>query len=294
MSKITDLLKEVSKDVLTKESLAQIETVFTEAVDTKADERATIATEAALAAQDDEHSSKLEQLLESIDKDHTKKLNKVVEAVDADRARKLKNVVRRFQTALTEEASGLKDTVVESVSDYLDSYIAESVPTASIEEATKNKRAFNLLKDMRKMLSVDMVLANDSIREAIQDGKKTIEERGSVIEKLNTSNTELATELQQTKKSLFIEKRLGQFDEKKSNFIRKTFVDRDLSFIEENFDYTVNMFDKKAQESLDVLKEEAIHETKTQDAQVEIVKESSDTPTSATSMYAQELANMRL
>ena len=98
----------------------------------------------------------------------------------------------------------------------------------------------------------------------------------------------------QTKKDLFIEKRIGRFDEKKSNFIRKTFTDKDLSFIEENFDYTVNMFDKKAQESLDVLKEEAIHETKTQDAQVEVVKESSDTPKSATSMYADELANMRL
>jgi len=63
MSKITHLLKEVSKDVLTEESLEQIETVFTEAVDKKAEERATIATEAALAAQDDEHSTKLEQLL---------------------------------------------------------------------------------------------------------------------------------------------------------------------------------------------------------------------------------------
>ena len=294
MSKITDLLKEVGKDVLNEDSLKQIETVFTEAVDKKADERATIATEAALAAQDDEHSTKLEQLLESIDKDHTKKLNKVVEAVDADRARKLKNVIRRYQSAINEEATGLKDVVVESVSDYLDSYIEESVPTASIEEATKNKRAYNLLKDMRKMLSVDMVLANESIREAVQDGKKTIDESRKVVKGLTTSNTELTTELQQTKKDLFIEKRIGQFDEKKSNFIRKTFTDKDLSFIEENFDYTVNMFDKKAQESLDVLKEEAIHETKTQDAQVEVVEESSDTPKSATSMYAQELANMRL
>lgn len=294
MSKITDLLKEVSKDVLTEESLEQIETVFTEAVNTKAEERAQITTEAALATQDDEHSVKLEQLLESIDKDHTKKLNKVVEAVDMDRTRKLKNVIRRYQTAINEEATGLKDTVVESVSDYLDSYIEESVPTSSIDKATTNKRAFDLLKDMRKMLSVDMVLANESIREAVQDGKKTIDESRNVVKGLTTSNTELATELQQTKKDLFIEKRIGQFDEKKSNFIRKTFTDRDLSFIEENFDYTVNMFDKKAQESLDILKEEAIHETKTQDAQVEIVKESSDTPKSAVNFYAQELANMRL
>jgi len=294
MSKITDLLKEVSKDVLTEESLEQIETVFTEAVNTKAEERAQITTEAALATQDDEHSVKLEQLLESIDKDHTKKLNRVVEAVDKDRTRKLKNVIRRYQTAINEEATGLKDTVVESVSDYLDSYIEESVPTASIDKATTNKRAFDLLKDMRKMLSVDMVLANESIREAVQDGKRTIDESRNVVKGLTTSNTELATELQQTKKDLFIEKRIGQFDEKKSNFIRKTFTDKDLSFIEENFDYTVNMFDKKAQESLDILKEEAIHETKTQDAQVEIVKESSDTPKSAVNFYAQELANMRL
>ena len=47
MSKITDLLKEVGKDVLTEESLETIETAFNEAVDKKANERAEIATEAA-------------------------------------------------------------------------------------------------------------------------------------------------------------------------------------------------------------------------------------------------------
>ena len=56
MSKISDLLQEVGKDVLTEESLEQIETVFKEAVDQKAEERAQIATEAALQVQDDEHS----------------------------------------------------------------------------------------------------------------------------------------------------------------------------------------------------------------------------------------------
>ena len=56
MSKISDLLQEVGKDVLNEESLEQIETVFNEAVEKKADERAQIATEAALQVQDDEHS----------------------------------------------------------------------------------------------------------------------------------------------------------------------------------------------------------------------------------------------
>ena len=294
MSKISDLLQEVGKDVLTEESLEQIETVFKEAVDQKAEERAQIATEAALQVQDDEHSKKLEELLEAIDKDHAKKLEKVVEAVDADRTRKLKNIVRKYQTSLTEEANGLKDTVVESVSDYLDSYINDAIPTETIEEATNNRRAMEVLEQFRKTLSVDMVLANDSIREAVKDGKATIEESKKQVTKLTEHASDLTVQLESTQKELFLEKKLAGFDEKKSNFTRKTFANKDLSFIEENFDYTVNMFDKKAQESLDVLKEEAIHETKTQAAQVEVVSESSKTPKSATSMYAQELANMRL
>ena len=286
MSKISDLLQEVGKDVLTEESLEQIETVFNEAVDQKAEERAQIATEAALQVQDDEHSKKLEELLEAIDKDHAKKLEKVVEAVDADRTHKLKNIIRKYQTSLNEEANGLKDTVVESVSDYLDSYINEAIPTETIEEATKNRRAMEVLEQFRKTLSVDMVLANESIREAVKDGKATIEESKKQI-------ADLKVQLESTQKELFLEKKLAGFEDKKSNFIRKTFADKELSFIEENFDYTVTMFDKKAQEALEVIKEEATKECKAQEAEV-VVEESSSTPKTATELYAQELANMRL
>ena len=293
MSKITDLLKEVGKDVLTEESLETIETAFNEAVDKKANERAEIATEAALTAQDDEHSKKLESLLEAIDKDHSKKLEKVVEAVDADRSRKLKNVVRKYETAIKEEAGALKDTVVESVSDYLDSYIDEALPTTTIEEATKNRRAFDVLSEMRKLLSVDMVLANDTIREAVKDGKATIEESKKQLAEVTEHASDLKVQLESTQKELFLEKKLACFDEKKSNFVRKTFANKELSFIEENFDYTVNMFDKKAQETLEVLKEEATKECKAQDAEV-VVEESSSTKQTPAELYAQELANMRL
>jgi len=292
MSKISDLLKEVGKDVLTEESLEQVETVFNEAVDKKAEERAQIATEAALATQDEEHSKKLEQLLEAVDADHTQKLKKVVGAVDNDRARKLKNVIRRYQQTVNEEASSLKDTVVESVSDYLDSYIEEAIPTKTVEEATKNKRAFTLLSDLRKMLSVDMALASDSIREAVKDGKDTIEAQRRELNELTESHNTVSEELEGLKKALYLEKKLVGLDEKQSNFVRKTFEDKDLTFIEENFEYTVNIFDKKAQESLDILKEEAMTENKTKEAKV--VEEKVEQPKTAVSHYAQELANMRL
>jgi len=294
MSNISDLLKQVGKDVLTEDSLKQIETVFNEAVEKKADDRAQIATEAALTTQDEEHSKKLEQLLEAIDKDHTKKLTKVVEAVDQDRARKLKNVVQRYRTAINEEAGSLKDTVVESVSDYLDSYIDEAIPTKTIEEATTNKRAFTLLSDIRKMLSVDMALATESVRDAVKDGKETIDAQKKELNELTESHNAVSEELESLKKDLYLEKKLTGFDEKKMNFVRKTFEDKDLAFIEENFEYTVNIFDKKAQESLDLLKEEAMTESKTKEAKVEVVEEKVEQPKTVASHYAQELANMRL
>jgi len=293
MSKITDLLKEVGKDVLTEESLETIETVFNEAVEKKATERAELATEAALQVQDDEHSKKLEELLEAIDKDHAKKLEKVVEAVDADRSHKLKNVIRKYQTAISEEAGGLKETMVESVSDYLDSYITDTLPTETIEEATKNRRAFDVLSEIRKMLSVDMVLANESIREAVKDGKATIEESKKSLAEMTEYNSDLKIQLEGAQKELFLEKKLAGFDEKKAKFVRKTFADKELAFIEENFDYTVTMFDKKTEEALQVLKEEATKECKAQEAEV-VVEESSSTPKSATELYAAELAAMRL
>ena len=294
MSKISEVLNEVGKDILNEESLQEIEKVFNETVDTKVDERVKIATEAALTAQDEEHSKKLGELLESIDKDHTQKLNKVVEAIDMDRVRKLKNVVRRHSKTVNEEANALKDTVVESVSDYLDTYIEEAIPTKTIEEATTNKRAYDILKDMRKMLSVDMVLANESIRSAVKDGKDTIDAQKTEITALTESHNKQAEELVTIKKDLYLEKKLIGFDEKKTNFVKKTFADKDLAFIEENFDYTVTIFDKKAQESLDLLKEEAMTESKTKEAKVEVVEEKSNTTTKATEFYAQELANMRL
>jgi len=201
MSNISDLLKEVGKDVLTEDSLKQIETAFNEAVETKADDRAKIATEAALTSQDEEHSKKLEELLESIDKDHTKKLNKVVDAVDQDRTRKLQNVVRRYRQSINEEATSLKQTVVESVSDYLDSYIEDAIPTKTIEEATTNKRAYTLLNDLRKLLSVDMALAKDSIREGVKNGKDTIEAQRKELNELTKSHNTVSEELKVLKRT---------------------------------------------------------------------------------------------
>jgi len=167
MSNITDILKEAAKDVLTEETLQAIEQAFTEQLDAKAEERSKIAVDAALNEQDEKYATKLEALLEAIDKDHCRKLKKVVESLDTDRTNKLKQIIKKYQGELTTEASKLRDTVVESVSDYLDSYIDEAIPAASIQEAVDNKKALGILESFRKTLGVDLALANETIREGV-------------------------------------------------------------------------------------------------------------------------------
>ena len=258
MSNITDILKEAAKDVLTEETLQAIEETFNEQLDSKAEERSKIAVEAALNEQDEKYAAKLEALLQAIDKDHCRKLKKVVESLDTDRTNKLKKIITKYQRELNNEAAKLRDTVVESISDYLDSYIDEAIPAKSIQEAVDNKKAHNILEGFRKTLGVDLALANETIREGVVDGKKRLDDASSRITDLTEQRDALASELVELKKSIFLSEKTKSFDEKKTKFISKTFSGKDLEFIQENFDYAVKMFDKKHTEALEVLKEDAI------------------------------------
>lgn len=262
MSNIKDILKEAAKDVLTEETLQAIEQAFTDQLDAKAEERSKIAVAAALNEQDNNYAAKLETLIEAIDKDHCRKLKKVVESVDNDRTYKLKKVIKKYQTELTKEASKLRDNIVESVSEYLESYIDEAIPATSIQEAVNNKKALNILESFRKTLGVDFALANESIRQGVIDGKNQLDKISNEALKLTNENNKIKAELLEAKKTAYLLEKTKNFDQKKTNFITKTFANKDMNFIKENFDYTVKMFDKKHVEALDVLKESALSVSK--------------------------------
>lgn len=258
MSNITDTLKKAAKDVLTEESLEEIQKTFNEQLETKAEERSKIAVDAALNEQDEKYASKLESLLEAIDKDHCRKLKRVVESLDTDRTNKLKRVIKKYHTELNTEAAKLRDSVVESASDYLDSYIDQALPMSSIQEAVDNKKALGILESFRSTLGVDLALANETIREGVIDGKNQLDESNDLLKITTEQCNALSTELAELKKTMLLAEKTKSFDEKKTNFITKTFKGKDLNFINENFDYAVTMFNKRHTEVLDILKEDAI------------------------------------
>jgi hypothetical protein len=266
---IKDILQEKAREILTEETLQQIEEAFNEKVN--------LQVEAALVKQDDEYSNKLENLLEAIDIDHTKKLNKIVDAIDKNHSEKMVKVVEKYSKSLTKEAVVFKNDVVGKISKYLDITLEKLIPQKSINEAVKNKRSAKMISEMRKTLAVDSALQRDSIKAAIIDGKNRISESTSKVNEISATLDKLAKENATLKSKLTLEQKCLNLPEDKAAFCKKVLVNKSYKFINENFDYTLKMFDKNHDDHLEVLHEQAKNQnmvTREVDRPVQVLKES--------------------
>jgi hypothetical protein len=252
-TEITKLLKEATQGILTDETLGQIQEAFDSAVN----ERVKIHVEKALTEQDAEYTEKAHQLLEAIDADHSKKLQKVVEALDANNTAKLKTVINKYQTIVSEQAKQFKADLVGKVSDYIDVFIESKIPKKAIAEAVQNKKARIILNNLRESLAIDSALMNDSLKEALLDGKTQITESRKVAEQAKSEVETLRETLAKAKAALILEQKTSKLNPKKKEYAQRVFEGKSPKFIMENIDYTLSLFDKKEEERLQTLKEEA-------------------------------------
>jgi len=265
MNKISDILREATDGQIDESVLSDIESAF----DARVADKAKIHVDKALLEQDELYTSKLEELLEALDLDHTKKLKKIVEAIDADRTGKLKAVISKYETILSEDADGFKTELVESISHYLDAFLEESIPSGEIKEAVKNKKAIAVLEGIRSHLAVDAALEKDSIKEAVVDGKKQINEASQKLESVLQEKAVIQEELQTMKSAALLQEKTAGLDERTGKYIRKMLSGKDVEYISENFDYTVKLFQKKEESRLEGLKTEALTETTKVDRVIE-------------------------
>lgn len=268
-NKVTEVLKTAAKDILTEDVLKEIESAFNESVEQKVK----LHVEKALLEQDEDYSKKLETLLEALDTDHTNKLKMVVEALDADRTKKLQAVIEKYEAALNNEASEFKNTLVEQVSKYLEAYLDEKLPLSDINEAVKNKRAISVLEEIRKLLSVDMALANDNIRDAVIDGKQKIDEAAKQLEDASNKVEQLAEENKKLRANLVLEQKVSNLEDDKKSYMKKMLGKKSAEFILENFDYTLKMFEKTEEERLVSLKSEALTEIASTEVDRPVIEE---------------------
>jgi hypothetical protein len=269
---ISKLLKEATQGILTDQTLTQIQEAFDGAVN----ERVKIHVEKALVEQDVEYTAKAEQLLEAIDADHSKKLQRVVEAVDTNNAAKLQMVVNHYQSIIKEQASQFKSDLVDKISDYIDIFIESKIPQKSINEAVKNQKARIILNNLRESLAVNSALMNESLKDALIDGKTQIDKSKIELKAAQEEARTLRESFEKTKASLVLEQKTAHLNSKKKEYALRVFEGKSPKFIVENIDYTLSLFDKKEEERLVTLKEEAFESRKVKSDRIVIEEETQE------------------
>ena len=208
-----NVLPEQAEKILSEKSIDDIETAISEKIE--------LQVEAALTNQDELYAEKLQELVSAIDKDHSTKLTRVVEAIDHGNAIKLVKVVKKYEKEIGADASKFKNTLVESISDYIEEYIQESVPTEAITEATQNRGARDVLNNLRKVLAVDSSLMNESVKEAVVDGKQQISSLTEQVDKLEKENNLLKEAYHKNRADLLLETKTAGISDKKKEYLKK-------------------------------------------------------------------------
>lgn len=283
-----EIIKEATEGLLSEESLSAIQEAFNAAVEQKT----TVNVEAALVKQDSEYADKLKSLLEAIDKDHTGKLVKLAEAIDHNNAVKLNRVVKKYKSALANEAKNFKNNLVGSISKYLEVYLEQAVPQEFINQAVLERKAQHVLENLRQHLAVDSALMKESVRTAVVDGKKQIDEAQQELEKVQHRNKVLEEKLAKAQADLVLAEKTTTLPAKKRDYVMRVLDGKSAKFIAENIDYTISLFDKTERDQVDFLREQAMQDVIATDdvpVQSEVVEESAQ-QTPAGSLYLQELS----
>ena len=294
------ILKEQFKDLITEETLTVVHEAFEAAVNDKAEQRAELQVEAAITKIDEDHTAKLQTLVESIDADHTTKLQKLVEAIDFDHAIKLKKVltkideehtaklqqvIEKYETTLNEEAESFRTRLVDEVSNYMDLYLEKVVPTEQVNEAVENIRSRKVLEQIRQLVGINEEFVDSEVKEALLDGKNTIDSLKKELNEALKANTKLNHELSKAEATMLLESKTKELPEAAKNYVGNLLKGKSPEYIQENYQYVVEMFEKEISEQEETAKEgvarrivEAVDRP-----EVEVIQEEISSPAPVTS-----------
>lgn len=270
-NKIEDVLNQISEDILTEDSKKMLTEAFEDAVKVATEERLNLEVQNALQKLDEDHSVKLEQLLEAIDADHSTKLIAVLEKIDADHTEKLEFLIKKNEKILKEDAVQFKENLITQLSNYLDLYVEKAIPAEELKEAVANKRAQKIVEQMKSLISLDDSHINETIKEAVADGHKTIESLKQELSEAVKQNIQVSQALKNKSAELIIEKNTAGLNKEKKQYVMRMLQGKDPEYITENFDYVVKMFEKEEDEQKQLVSEQATKSAK-------VITEKVDTP----------------
>ena len=254
---ISTILKNLDQNVLTEETASAIAEAFETAVDEKVSTKLNLKLESVLLKQDKEHADKLRNLIEAIDLDHTNKLKDVISAVNENHTSKLEQISEMYRKALNDKAENFSDKLINEMSNYLDLYLEKNLPTTQLEEAVANTYAKVQLEKIKSLLKFDPETINENVKEVLEKGNDQIKELQSKLNESHDENIKLVNEIEKNKAALLLEKKTRGFSFSKKEYLTKILNDKTPTYINENFDYVVDMFEKDDSEEREVLVEQA-------------------------------------
>lgn len=254
---ISSILATLDKSILNEESATAIAEAFENAVNQKVEARLELQVEKALAQQDEDHATKLEKLLEAIDTDHSEKLTKVVDAINKNHTGKLQQLVGFYRKALNEKAEKFSTTVVDRLSKFMDVYLEKAIPQNQLQEAVTNTTARQQLEQIKKVISFDPSCINEDVKNLISQGKNKIDKLNEQLNESYKENLELNEKVNALKSSLLLEKKTKGMPSSKKDYVSKLLNDKPPEYIEENFKYVVEMFEREENEQAASLVEAA-------------------------------------
>ncbi len=185
-------------------------------------------------------------------------------------------VVNHYQSIIKEQASQFKSDLVDKISDYIDIFIESKIPQKSINEAVKNQKARIILNNLRESLAINSALMNESLKDALIDGKTQIDKSKTELKAAQEESKILRESFEKTKASLVLEQKTAHLNPKKKEYALRVFEGKSPKFIVENIDYTLSLFDKKEEERLVTLKEEAFESRKVKSDRVVIEEDTQE------------------
>lgn len=255
-NKFENIISKIDSDILNEETKSAISEAFESAVNEKVETRVQIEVDNAVKKLDEEHSAVLEQIVEAIDQDHTNKFKKALNKVDSDYALKLQKVVEKYDTILESEAKKFHENLVNDVSNYIELYIENAIPRKQLEEACKKTKALKMVEEMRKIVSVDDAFINENIKEALEDGKTTIDSLRSELNEVIKENIKLNVESKKVKADLILEKKTSHMSDDKKKYVKRVLGEKSPEEIDANFDYVVEMFERDENDNIELVSEQ--------------------------------------
>jgi len=274
---IKDLIKNIDPGVITEETATVIAEAFEQAVIEKSKAHAELEVKNAVLKLDEDHAAKLQKLIDAIDLDHTNKLQKVVEAINTNHAGKLRHVIKKYDTLVETRAQQFSSKLVGEISNYLDLYLEKAIPSFQLEEAIENTYAKDTLTRIKKLISVDPEYINENVKEALITGKKAIDDLKSQLNESVKTNIKINQELKHAKSAIVLESKVKDLPQRKKEYVMRLLGNKDHAYIEENFNYVVEMFEKNETEMADDAVSTATARAVTRDvapAQTSVIEES--------------------